>query len=228
MFIILLFLVHLYRTEQQEREFNRYRVQAINEISSLLNLRAPLPPMAGWAATPELAITVLKTIQAEKPDFIVELGSGVTSVISAYTAENFSQNSTILSFDHNQNFSEQTRKEIELHGLSSFIKIIHAPLTARKIDGQEWMWYDMNEKLLKSNIDLLIIDGPPVKTQKNARYPALPILHPYLSDHAVIILHDSDRQTETETLNKWTEQFDDISIKVNLFSEKGITILQKG
>lgn len=226
-FIVMLTLLHLYHSQNKKRDYLQYRIQAINEITTLLDLRSPLPPMTGWAATPELAVTVLKTIQTYRPKNIIELGSGVTSIVSAYTVEKYSPVSNILSFDHDSAFAGKTKKEIEQHNLNRFIKVVHAPLTDIKIDGETWSWYQLDKDMINHGVDLLIIDGPPVKTQKNARFPALPLLYPYISKNGIIILHDSDRNTEAATLKKWTQELQDITILKQMFSEKGITILQK-
>ena len=50
----------------------------------------------------------------------------------------------------------------------------------------------------KDTIDLLIIDGPPVKTNQLARYPALPLLFSKLSKECIIILDDAARPSEQQ------------------------------
>lgn len=226
LFFIIFTQFHLYRVQQRESEYLQYKIQCLNELYKLLPLRSPLPPMTGWAATPELAVTVQKVIQKYKPDLIVEAGSGVTTLVAAYSLEKYHSNGKIISIDHDQIYADKTRDEIKLHSLSDLAEVRTAPLEIMKIDESDWIWYSSKAIHFDQPIDLLVIDGPPVKTQKNARYPALPVLYPYLAKTAVIIMHDTDRSSESSILKRWLEEYDDLTIQT-LYGEKGITILVK-
>lgn len=222
--IFTLFHFHNLR-KQRERNF-QYKIQVINELNRLLPIRAPLPPMNGWAATPELALNVYKVISTNKPDLIVELGSGVTSIISAYSLEKFNPGGITISFDHNADYANKTRIELENHQLSKYAQIVDAPLTTISLKEEDFRWYDIDFSSIQKPIDLLIIDGPPLKTQKNARYPALPLFYSYLSDNAVIIFHDTDRKSETKIIQKWNEKYPGLSCRYPK-SEKGITVIKR-
>ena len=225
-FFIIITQFHLYRVQHNESEHLQYKVQCINELYKLLPLRSPLPPMTGWAATPELAITVLQVIQKFKPNLIVEAGSGITTIVAAYSLEKFHPVGKIISLDHDQTYVNKTWNEIQLHSLSDRAEVRTAPLEEIKTDHRDWIWYSTDAIHFDQPIDMLVIDGPPVKTQKNARYPALPLLHQYLAPKAVIILHDTDRSSESEIIRKWQNEFEGLTIQT-LYSEKGITILLK-
>lgn len=226
-FFIIVTQFHIYRIQNRAREYDLFKIQCINTLVKLLPLRAPLPPMTSWAATPELATHLFRCIQQYKPKHIVELGSGVTTLISGYSLEKFGINGKIISFDHDERYARKTRDEINLHDLSDRIELRVAPLEMCTIDNQNWKWYSTNKLKFEKKIDLLLIDGPPVKTQKNARYPAIPILYEHLNDQAIIIMHDTDRDPESSSIKKWLFQFDDLKTE-NLYSEKGITVLKKG
>lgn len=226
-FIIILSLFHHYRALRNDLENHQYKIQAINEIMSLLKPRLPLPAMTGWAATPELAVAVLKTIITTQPKKIIELGSGVTTIVSAYAIEKYVPETVLISFDHDPVYADKTRSELKNHQLEQFVTVKNTLLTDVDINGETWRWYDINDQNLTSKIDLLIIDGPPVKTQKYARYPALPVFYEYLSDNGIVILHDTERHTETITMNRWVNELDGLEIMKNIYSEKGVTLLRK-
>ena len=59
---------------------------------------------------------------------------------------------------------------------------------------------------MKHNIDLLFVDGPPRKTQNNARYPAVRFFKSKLNSGALIILDDADRVDETQIQKMWLEE----------------------
>ena len=227
LFFIILSLFHVYRLQAAEREHLQYKTQILNEIYKLLPVRAPLPPMTGWAATPELSAFLLKTIQKYRPATIVEIGSGITTLISGYSLEKFNIDGKIISFDHDPLFASKTVDEIKLHGLSDKVEIRVASLEKVTIENEEWLWYSTDKIKFDQSIDLVVVDGPPVKTQKNARYPAMPLLYKYLSENAVVIMHDTNRSEESAIIKVWEEKFEDFSVE-KFHTEKGITLLKRG
>lgn len=223
---VIITAVHFNNLRREELQHFQYKVQAMNELVKLIPLRAPLPAMTGWAATPELALNVYKSIQRERPKTIVELGSGVTTVVSAYALEEYSPKGTIISFDHDSDFADKTKDELYYHNLQKYVQILEAPLVPSQINGTKRQWYDIDFSKIQGDIDLLIIDGPPLKTQKNARYPALPAFYSRLSKNAVIILHDTHRQTESSSIENWMKEYPDLT-KLSLRTEKGIAIFRR-
>ena len=80
----------------------------------------------------------------------------------------------------------------------------------------------------KKNI-LILIDGPPGVTNKNARFPALPILLNHMSKHRlIVVMDDYDRDDERETFKLWEELAKKRSLTHNgkfIETEKGLAIL---
>ena len=225
-FLLLVTLFHLYRLRRMESEHLQHKVQAIGEIQKLLPIRAPINPMTGWAATPELAITVLRQIILKKPSTIVELGSGVTTVINGYGLEKYNPEGNLYSLDHDEAYAGVTRQEIEMHGLSQYVKLTHAPLKDIEVKGQSFHWYDLSQFAPEMNIDLLIVDGPPVETVEFARYPALPLFHDLLAETCTIIIHDTNRTQETEIVERWLREYPDFTASIK-HTDKGISILTR-
>jgi len=225
-FFIIVTFFHIYRLQAEETEHLQYKIQCISEINTLLPVRAPLPSMTGWAATPELAIQVLKLIQSKKPSIIAELGSGVTTLISAYSLEKYHPEGTLISLDHDVEYADITRQELHHHELSEFVDLRTAPLKDVDISDEKYRWYDTNAFKFENSIDLLVIDGPPVKTEKFARYPALPILEPYLSEHCTIVLHDTKRKEESTIINMWLKEYPGFKADIK-YTDKGITVLSR-
>lgn len=225
-FLIILTIFHQYHQQNEVLENQHYKIQAVGEIQNLLTFRAPIPPMNGWAATPELSITVLKEIISSKPNLIVELGSGVTTVINAYGLEKYNPSGRVISIDHDEEYAASTQSEIKLHSLEKFVELLFAPLKKMNLRGSSVTWYDLSSLNINRKIDLLIVDGPPVKTEKQARYPALPILYQYLSESCTIIIHDTHRKQESAIVKKWLQEFPSFN-ETKLDTEKGITVLNK-
>lgn len=225
-FLILVTLFHIYRLQSEEAGHLQHKIQAIGEIQKLLPLRAPIPPMTGWAATPELAVTVLRQIIFQKPKTILELGSGVTTLINGYGLESYNPDGLLISIDHDSAYADVTREEVNQHGLTKFVELKIAPLKEMVINSEKFRWYDLTDFAPESKIDLLIVDGPPVSTVKFARYPALPLLAEYLSESCGIIIHDTNRDEETGIVNRWLEEFPEFTADKR-HTDKGITILSR-
>lgn len=226
MFILTLNSFHQYHQQNEELEHQHYKIQAIGEIQNLLTFRAPIPAMNGWAATPELAVTVLKEIIRNKPNTIVELGSGVTTLINGYGLEKYNPKGKMISIDHDSDYAAITNSEIELHGLENVVELRVAPLKKVNINSTAQTWYDSSAFEFKAKIDLLIVDGPPVKTEKYARYPALPVLHEHLSDSCTIIIHDTKRKQESAIVKNWLNEFPSFQ-ESKLRTDKGISVLSR-
>ncbi|MFM7860460.1 MAG: hypothetical protein ACKO8C_03520, partial [Candidatus Nanopelagicaceae bacterium] len=71
---------------QQERENSKQstrQIEAFIQLNSLLELSAPLPATRGWVASPDLLLTISQLVKEHKPKLVVELGSGVSTLVVA-------------------------------------------------------------------------------------------------------------------------------------------------
>lgn len=217
---------HIYRLVHRALENQQRKIQATTFLTQHLGLREPLPYMASWAATPELALEVHKLIRTHNPNLIVELGSGISTLICGYTLQGMQSNGRVLSFDHDPDFAALTRIQLVQHSLQAYCTVVDAPLKNVSVEGQPYTWYTIDQASFPAPIDLLIVDGPPEKTQPLARYPALPVLHNRLSNDAIILVHDTHRKDESEAIRRWLDAFPTYQ-SIKLDTEKGITVLKK-
>lgn len=222
---ILAIQFHLYRKTEGDLEEERRQIQALISIHQMIKVRAPLPPLTGWSASPELACAIIDCIGIVEPSFILEAGSGVSTLTSSYYLERMG-NGKLKSLDHDKNYAAKTQRLLMRHGLTSYGSVAYAPLKEYDIDGKNWWWYDLGTLQSDEIIDILIIDGPPVKTQPNARYPALPLLRQYLSEKAVVILDDAGRESESELLRIWLNDYPEFELELKN-TQKQIAILHR-
>jgi Methyltransferase domain len=85
----------------------------------------------------------------------------------------------------------------------SVVEVRHAPLEPIQVAGHEQLWYSASALADMEGIDLLLVDGPPGRTNKLARYPAVPALRDKLRPGATVMLDDCHRRDEKETLRRW-------------------------
>ncbi|MGC2064302.1 MAG: class I SAM-dependent methyltransferase [Thermodesulfovibrionales bacterium] len=209
----------LSRSEQDYRQ-----LEALFTLYKLLPLRAPLPPMRGWAICPDFAVFILQTIREVRPLLVMELGSGVSTIIASYALEAAGRG-RVVSVEHEAAFAEQTARRLEQHGMNDIATVIHASLKKVTVGDRAFMWYSIDALPNTGTIDLLIVDGPPGHIQEFSRYPALPLLRERLSPQATIVLDDADRVDEKRILEMWQAEMP--GLKLEKFStEKGTAMLK--
>ena len=201
------------------------QLEAFITINSLLDIRPPLPPMRGWAASPDFLVLVLGEILARKPELVLELGSGVSTLISAYALQKLGKGK-LISLDHDSNYLQKTQQQLKLHGLGDIVQAVHAPLTEINLNGVAWRWYDLASMQLPGTIDILVVDGPPAHIQARSRYPALPVLAEHLSEHATVFLDDAARVDEQAIAREWAMRYPDFNHEL-VNCEKGASVFRR-
>jgi len=232
--LVLLFLVfhkvrriHLMMFDQsselKKTVDNHYtQVEALMGIYHSLDLEGALPALRGWAGSPDYLLTLAKSVLKEKPKTVVECGSGSSSVVIAAALKK-NGSGHLYSLDHSPEFAEKTRLLLESLGLSDWVTVLDAPLTETNLDGELYSWYDVSGLNVES-IEFLNVDGPPRRTNSNARYPVLPVLHSKLSDGTTVLLDDAGREDELATVQRWKDE-GLISAEEYVTTEKGLSIM---
>jgi len=182
--------------------------QGLVQLSGL-NQPYPMPFGGSWALTPDAAAILAREIAIRRPDTIVELGSGVSTVMVGRLLQQMGSG-RLISLDHDSGWAEETRRNIVANGLQDYVEVLDAPLVKQQFDGKEFVWYQVPEQVRQmKHIDMLTVDGPPQTTDVTvlARYPALPAFNSQFSEHAVIYIDDAKRDTEQEMVKAWHKQY---------------------
>ncbi|MCA1803277.1 MAG: class I SAM-dependent methyltransferase [Rhodothermaceae bacterium] len=223
--IVITVQIHLYRKTCIDMDHQQRNIQALVDLHTRIDFRLPLPSLDNWTASPELITRIFYLMKLHQPGVIVELGSGASSVCGGYFCEHLG-GGKLITLDHDNNYAGLTRKNLNNHSLDSYVDVRHAPLMECDVNGSTHTWYDLKAFDDIHTIDMLIIDGPPHKTQLHARFPALPLLFSKLSKHAVIILDDASREQETEIVRRWITQYPEFETEF-IPSDKGLCILTR-
>jgi predicted O-methyltransferase YrrM len=178
--------------------------------------------MRGWAVSPDFATIVAAAIRDRHPNVVVELGSGVSTLIMGYCLDDLGQG-RLISIEHDEAHAARSRDAVARHGLGHVVTIAHAPLADVEVDGRTYRWYKLPE--LPDRIDVLIVDGPPATHDPQARYPALPLLMDRLRDAALILVDDGARRGEREMVARWAERFPLVTVEFQA-TEKGAYLLR--
>jgi len=184
-------------------------VEALFQLFSSVSPRSAFPPLGSYAMFPRSLVQMLALVREQQPQLIVELGGGASTVWLGYLAESYG--GRVLSIDHLDEFATRTRSAVMRHGLGRTVQIVTAPLEAIELDGESFDWYSTSVFEDVDGIELLVVDGPPARSGRLARYPALSVLRERLASGALIVLDDAQRPDEGETISRWLQDSDDLT-----------------
>lgn len=179
-------------------------IEAVAQLFARINQRAAMPSSGGWALDPVALLALLELIERHRPELVVELGSGTSSIWIGYLLEQLG-GGRLVSVESEPEFAERTRAAVEAHSLSDVVDILVAPLEEIDLPGHDARWYSTAVFEELDGIDLLLVDGPPGGTGHHARYPALPVLRSALAPSALVVLDDVGRADEREIVQRWLE-----------------------
>lgn len=209
---------------RRETESLFAQTQALLALERKLGLSEALPPLRGWAGSPDFLLVIADEVLSRKPQTVVECSSGASTVVIARCLQ-INGNGHVFSLEHDPEFANKTRRLLAKHGLQEWATVLDAPLQTRHT---KTPWYA--EEALPTDllpVDLMVVDGPPQAVGPLARYPALPRLMPRLADRAAIIVDDTDRDDETEMLRRWQVEFPQLR-QFNCYCEKGCVRIEIG
>jgi len=187
-----------------------------SQLLRLLDLDASIPSTRSWAASPDVLLTLLHHAKQSNPKTILDLGSGMSTLVLAVSAPA----SKIISIDNSAEYAEKTRALLTTHSISN-VEIRVAPLTPHS-SGVDW--YDVSKLADLSDIDLLFIDGPPGSKNDRARHPALYECLSKLSPRAVIVIDDAGRDGEKDMAQEFAKALPSHTLEF-LSHEKGTAVL---
>ena len=231
-FIFIIFLINYLYSKLYSFDDITISYQQIEVLIPLLNdlnIIKKLPNTRGYAASPDYLYKITDTIKKNNPNLILEAGSGVSTLIAAYTIKKYGRGK-IISLDHNEIYAKKTRQELKKHNLEKYADVIYAPLKENNLDDNKNLrWYDTDKFNINKKIDLFIIDGPPKNTKKSKfpRYPALPLMLDKIQIGSTIILDDARRKNEQETIKLWKKEYSFFEFDYIDDNDKGIAIIKR-
>jgi len=200
------------------------QLEALHGLHLELDLKHSLPGTRGWVASPDFLLELARHALASRPGVVVECSSGTSTLVLARCMQR-NGHGTVYSLEHDPVYAEQTRAQLRRLGLSDWAVVLQAPLTPMQLGPDSWPWYQ-TALLPPVEIDMLVIDGPPMATATLARYPAGPALFHRIADGASVFLDDAARPDEQAILKRWAVEFPTFAQMLLPF-EKGCAVLTR-
>ena len=196
--------------------------QALLALDRKLSLPQGLPPMRGWAGSPDFLLVVANEMLRRQPFCVLECSSGVSSIVIARCLQ-INGKGHVYSLEHDVSYAETTRKLLADQGLEAWATVLDAPL---ETSSTATPWYaDSAIPADLDPIEFLIVDGPPRATAPLARHPALPRLLKRMAPNAIVIMDDANREDEKTIITRWKSDYPIVS-EQRPACEKGCSILQ--
>lgn len=206
-------------------------VEALLQLYAWVKPNEPMPASGEWAMNPQGLLALTALVRRNRPRIVVELGSGTSTIwIGHAMAANGpvgANGSTVVgrlvSIDHDPGYAARSQELARLHSDEMApTEIRVAPLTPLQLGTEEYFWYSREALEDVTEIDMLIIDGPPGSTCPLARYPAVPVLIDRLADGAVIVLDDATRDDEKAAAERWIAEIAGITRQSSPFSRLAV------
>ncbi|MCW8127956.1 hypothetical protein [Microbulbifer halophilus] len=126
----------------------------------------------------------------------------------------------VISFEHNEQYYDQTKKELERKGLDSLVYLACTPLIKYQYAQKSFNYYSCDGVLEQASQAvgtgariLVLVDGPPGNLGPLSRFPALPKLLSYFSNCTIdIVLDDFNRPEEKAVVAEWKRLLDERNI----------------
>jgi protein-L-isoaspartate O-methyltransferase len=119
-------------SENKKISMLAYRqTEAFIQLNNLLQFKAAIPPTRSWAASPDLLLLISETVKKNKPSLVVELGSGVSTLVTAKSGAR-----KVISIDNSEEFGGKTRELLKEHKVRG-VEIRIAPLRPYA-NGSDW------------------------------------------------------------------------------------------
>jgi hypothetical protein len=176
-------------------------LHAWHVLRPLLELGGYLPWSTG-AMRPAALVVVCNEVVHGARTRLVECGSGVSTVLLARLLRERGAGS-VVAVEHDGAWAALVGDLLRREQLVDVARVVHAPL-----EGDPPWYAPAALAALDSDVDLLIVDGPPAFAtgEQHRRAPALAFFEPRLVPGATVVLDDLHRRGEREVLARWQAQ----------------------
>lgn len=203
---------------------NTYRqIEALINVRSELEIEHLLPPMRGWAISPDFAELIVTEFVKVAPRNVLECGTGVSTLIVGMLLRR-QKSGQLTSLEHDADYARKWKQQIQQYGLEDYVSIVHAPLRDYRIEGRDWSWYDIGVIATTEHFDFLVVDGPPDERGEKNRFPVLHCLRTQIQQGAIMLLDDASRPAENECLDIWADSMPGLRYR-HVPTEKGAAVV---
>jgi predicted O-methyltransferase YrrM len=176
-----------------------------------------LPHLGSWKADTGFLTLMVDHIEAARPQTVLELGAGASSLVVARALQKFG-GGRLISCDQHAGFVDATRQWLRDNGCDAEMR---ATPFRPSPGGWPGIWYDHGA--LPQQIDLLLIDGPPWTIHPLVR-GAADSLFDRIAVGGTVMLDDAARPGERVVARKWRQIWPNYDFRLVNAGTKGTLI----
>ena len=163
-------------------------------------LQDPRTPRTTWSISDALAVELTRYLERRRPARILEVGSGLSTVVlGAYAVRH---GASVTTLEHAWKYYRRTQQALAYFGIDKRVKLKLAPLRSKRFEssGRRAPWYDTQ---LDGKFDFVFVDGPPMAKGRNA---VLFAIAGHLAEGWELWLDDAYRHHERSCLRRWQRE----------------------
>jgi hypothetical protein len=173
-----------------------------NYLTSQLS-NGKILPYSAMSISPLAMIYIINHILIHKIQYMVEFGTGISTIFLNNLITKNNLRIKIISIDHDINWQATIKNEYQLNN----IEFIHAPLNSvNSFNGIQYNWYNLDclQCIDKSKVEFVVIDGPIGIDSPYERAGAFEFFKNELErENFSILLDDSNYPALREIMNKY-------------------------
>ena len=171
-----------------------------------------------WAGNYSFFYVLNRILMDYKPKSVLDLGLGESSKFISTYLDNYLLESRHIIVEQNEDWIKSFQEKVLLSKRSV---IVHCPLKEIEIKGFRSNSYDGFKEKITEKFDLYIIDGP-FGSDRFSRYDIVSIVDKMkLEDQFIIMMDDTNRKGEQDTLSDILNSLNTKNIKFYLGEYKG-------
>jgi glycosyltransferase involved in cell wall biosynthesis len=173
----------------------RARVPDVHEV-----LAQHVPLERDWSISGSGAIELYQRLLSRRPARILDVGSGLSTVVEAAAAARYG--ATVTGLEHDPRHAQRTREMLAAVGLVGVVDLVVAPLVATSHACGTGPWYAGQPE---GKFDFIVVDGPP--RDLGGRIATFPELIPHRRRGWEFWLFDAGRPEEQACLAAWSRHY---------------------
>ncbi|GKS59181.1 hypothetical protein YTPLAS18_27080 [Nitrospira sp.] len=182
-----------------------------------------------WALSSAAINRLVLDVLRDRPRIVLEFGCGSSTVALAWALRKCWGSTPapmVFSIEQSAEFLLQTEQQLEAAGLSSVVRLLHAPLTDQTIDRMQTRCYALGSDILPRFLggrcpEWVVIDGP--AADHGGRVGTLPLVGEHLAPGARVYLDDALRDGEL-IIADWWGRLGYLDVEGILWIGKGLLI----
>ena len=155
----------------------------------------------GWEASPALLANMLNFIEGNTNPFILELGSGVSTLVIADALRRMNSG-RLATLEHLPDYAGEALENLERWDLGQRVTVHCDALQRIETNGLVAQWYRL-PAFEPHSLNAVLVDGPPGAFQKDSRLPAAYLLDEFIAPGGRVWIDDTERDDEKHLLQVW-------------------------